>query len=54
MQTIQKVYEKYTLKTAVFLTSVLVAFVVIIGIISQQPVPAWWFAFVPILLRLLK
>lgn len=54
MQMLQKVYEKYTFKIAVLVTIMLLSLVVVVGLTSQRPVPAWWFAFVPVLLSLLK
>jgi hypothetical protein len=54
MGTIQKFSTKYSFKAAILLTALLLGLVVIIGVVTQQPVPVWWFAFTPILLRMLK
>lgn len=53
MQIIQQVYGKFTFKTALLLSLFLFAFVVIYGVVSQEPVPVWWFSFTPILVRML-
>lgn len=54
MGTIQKLSTKYSFKAAILLTALLLGLVVITGFITQQPVPVWWFAFTPVLLRMLK
>ncbi|MFT6203059.1 MAG: putative histidine transporter YuiF (NhaC family) [Spirosomataceae bacterium] len=54
MEIIQKISTKYSFKAAILLTALLLGLVVIIGIVTQQPVPVWWFAFTPILFRMLK
>lgn len=54
MEIIRKISTRYSFKTALILTAFLVSSVTLIGITTQQPVPAWWFAFTPILLRMLK
>lgn len=54
MQLLDKIPAKYSFKAAILFTSFLLGLVAAIGIITEQPVPAWWFAFVPVLIRLLK
>jgi uncharacterized membrane protein len=54
MRIIQKFSTKYSSKIAILLTVLLIGLVVIIGVVTQQPVPAWWFVFTPVLLRMLK
>jgi hypothetical protein len=54
MGIIQKFSTKYSSKIAILLTALLIGLVVVIGVITQQPVPAWWFVFTPVLLRMLK
>lgn len=54
MQLLDKIPAKYSFKSAILLTSLLIGLVVAIGVVTEKPVPAWWFAFVPVLIRLLK
>jgi hypothetical protein len=54
MGIIQRFSTKYSSKIAILLTALLIGLVVITGVITQQPVPAWWFVLTPVLLRMLK